>query len=185
MLMGFQRTGALICICLAGSLSLYAEETVKSPLEAVGRQASTIQGKRVSMQQWDSGKKLSLTDKRLTYQGWSKHFSSIGSKRAPIELKAKEQPTITKSRKEYSVRTRKMSPMDGERAGLEKEARISTKDEPLLLRDVETYAMMLQGAAFEEEMGRQLSLRDLNRFQFRRNRSDASVPVKQAGSGER
>lgn len=175
----------LICICLAGSWSLYAEETFKGPLEAVGRQAGTIQEMRVSKQQWDSVKKLSLTDKRISYQGWSKHFSSIGSKRAPVKLKAKEQPTITKTRKEYSVRTREMSRLDGKRADLEKEARMGKKDKPLLLRDTAVYAMMLQGAAFEEEMGKQLSLRDLNRFQFRRNRSEASVPVKQAGSGER
>ncbi len=183
--MSFKRTGALVCICLTGSLSLFAEETVKSPLEAVGRQAGTIQEKRVPKQQWDSGKKLSLTDKRISYQGWSKHFSSIGSKRAPVEVKAMEQPTITKTRKEYMVGTREMSRLDGKRADLEKEARMGKKDKPLLLRDTEVYAMMLQGAAFEEEMVKQLSLRDLNRFQFRRNRSEASVPVKQAGSGER
>ncbi|NCG09361.1 MAG: hypothetical protein GWO81_07340 [Verrucomicrobia bacterium] len=183
--MRIRTSGAAICICFACALNLSAEETVKSPLESVERRAGSIQEKRASMPQWSSKEKLSLTDKRMSYKSWSKHFSSVGSKRAPVEVQGKEQPTITKSRKEYSVRTRKMSSMDGERAGLEKKARIGTKDEPLLLRDVETYAMMLQGAAFQEEMGRQLSLRDLNRFQFRRNRSESAIPVKQAGSGER
>jgi hypothetical protein len=183
--MKFWKSGAVMSLCLAGLLTLSAEEVVKSPLEAVGRQAGAIQEKRLSVPQWGSEKKLSLTDKRISYEGWSKHFSSVGSKRAPVEMEAKEQPIITKKRKSYKTRAREMSSMDREMARLKKEAPLGKKDEPLLLRDRQVYSMMLQGAAFEEEMGKQLSLRDLNRFQFRRNRSDAAVPVKQAGSGER
>ncbi|CAI8280044.1 MAG: Uncharacterised protein [Opitutia bacterium UBA7350] len=78
-----------------------------------------------------------------------------------------------------------MARMDRQMARIKKEAGIHTKDRPLILREQQVYAMMLQGAVFEQAMQQQLSLRDLNRFQFRRNRSDAPVPIKPAGSGER
>ncbi len=41
---------------------------------------------------------------------------------------------------------------------------------------------MMQDAPHYREMKEELSLRDLNRFQFRRNRTDDGVPVKKAGS---
>lgn len=172
-------------LCFCGIVGLQAEETVKSPLEAVGRQAGVIQEKRAPVKQWRSGEALPLTDQRITMGQWSKHFSSVGSKRAPIEMKSGERRTVQTERKTFPTRSREMSRMDQQMADIEREARIGKKDTPLLLRDHQVYAMMLQGDAFEKEMGKQLSLRDLNRFQFRRNRSDAAVPVKQAGSGER
>ena len=183
--MRFMKTTWVAGLCVWGIVVLQAEETVKSPLEAVGRQAGAIQEKRAPVKQWSSGAALPLTDKRISMGQWSKHFSSVGSKRAPIEMKSGERRTVQTERKTFPIRSREMSRMDQQMARIEREARIGKKDTPLLLRDRQVYAMMLQGGAFEKEMGKQLSLRDLNRFQFRRNRNDGAVPVKQAGSGER
>lgn len=165
--------------------ALEAKEIVKNPLEVAGRKASAIQEKRVVPQQWSSGKSLSLTEKRIPMEAWSKHFSSVGSKRAPIEMRAKAQSTVEVTRRKFPKQSRPMARMDRQMARIKKEAGIHTKDRPLILREQQVYAMMLQGAVFEQAMQQQLSLRDLNRFQFRRNRSDAPVPIKPAGSGER
>jgi hypothetical protein len=161
---------------------MHAEEIVKSPLEVMGRQAGAIQQKRVPIKDWDSGKSLDFTDKRIALKSWSKHFSSVGSKRAPIDMKPEERRTVTTERKRYPVRDRKMSSQDQKMADVKKMARIGKKDKPLLIRDSEIYGMMLQEPALQEEFGKQLSLRDLNRFQFRRNHSKGAVPVKKAGS---
>jgi hypothetical protein len=43
---------------------------------------------------------------------------------------------------------------------------------------------MLQESKSFAETGETLSLRDINRFQFRKNRSDTAVPVRAAGGGD-
>lgn len=173
------------CLLFIGAIGLPAEETTQSPLDAVGRQAGSIQKKRVAPKQWGSSETLPMADKRISMEDWPKHFSSVGSKRAPIEVQADSLERVEVDRKKFPVRGRTMSRLDQQMARVERKARIAEKDTPLLLRDHEVYAMMLQGKVFEEEIGKQLSLRDLNRFQFRRNRGDAAVPTQKAGSGER
>ena len=46
------------------------------------------------------------------------------------------------------------------------------------------YTKMLQQAEHYNDTGELLSLRDINRFQFRKNRPDGDVPITKAGSGE-
>ena len=41
----------------------------------------------------------------------------------------------------------------------------------------------MQDSKSYAEIGEPLSLRDINRFQFRQNRSDGAVPVSEAGVG--
>jgi hypothetical protein len=43
---------------------------------------------------------------------------------------------------------------------------------------------MLQESKSFAETGETLSLRDINRFQFRQNRSDTAVPVRAAGGDD-
>ena len=57
-------------------------------------------------------------------------------------------------------------------------------DRAQLVADRQLYNMMLQDTERFRDMGDELSLRDLNRYQFRRNRTDAEIPVEQAGSGQ-
>ena len=42
----------------------------------------------------------------------------------------------------------------------------------------------LQDAQQYRELGVKLSLRDINRYQFRRNRTNDGVPVQKAGAGD-
>jgi hypothetical protein len=50
--------------------------------------------------------------------------------------------------------------------------------------DQKLYYMMLQDSQKYSDMAEDLSLRELNRYQFRRNRSDGDIPVEKAGSSQ-
>ena len=69
-------------------------------------------------------------------------------------------------------------------ADLHRRAGIERDDRAQLVADRQLYNMMLQDTERFRDMGDELSLRDLNRYQFRRNRSDDGIPVEKAGSGD-
>jgi hypothetical protein len=57
-------------------------------------------------------------------------------------------------------------------------------DKARLVVDQKLYYMMLQDSQKYSDMAEDLSLRELNRYQFRRNRSDGDIPVEKAGSSQ-
>jgi hypothetical protein len=57
-------------------------------------------------------------------------------------------------------------------------------DKAQIAADHKLYGMMMQDARQYRELGDKLSLRDINRYQFRRNRSSDEVPMQKAGSDE-
>jgi hypothetical protein len=57
-------------------------------------------------------------------------------------------------------------------------------DKARLVVDQKLYYMMLQDSQKYSDMAEDLSLRELNRYQFRRNRSDSDIPVEKAGSSQ-
>lgn len=169
-----------LALALAGVSTLEA-----NPLSAlVGRKAESVEKKRVEKEIWTGPKASRLQEKTFPIKEWNKHFSSLGSKRAPIAVGEKKK----KERFEVKVLERKtvdfeMSEWNDRMADLHKQARIQLDDKAQLTSDRKLYDMMLQDAPHYKEMAEKLSLRDLNRFQFRRNHSDDGVPVQKAGSG--
>lgn len=157
-----------------------------NPLSGLlGRKADRVEEKRVEKKIWSKPEASGLQDKTFPIKEWNKHFSSLGSKRAPISMSEKDG----KKRFEVEVMERKtvsfdMSKWDDRMADLHKRAGIQMDEEAQLTADRRLYNMMLQDAPHYQELAEKLSLRDLNRFQFRRNRSDDAVPVQKAGSGE-
>jgi hypothetical protein len=129
--------------------------------------------------------KTALTQQRFPIQSWSKHFSSVGGKRANVKMASKEPKTITKTQFKTEIRDRKSSRFSKQRARVEKNSGISSSDKALIVEDSQTYAMQLQNPALFRELGKHLSLQDINRFQFRRNHSSGAVPVQKAGLGEK
>ena len=126
-----------------------------------------------------------MVNKRFPIQNWDKHFSSVGSKRAPISLKDDKDKQIFRTerieRKDFDL---EMSQWNGRVADLHKKAGIKMDDRAQLVADQRLYNMMLQDTQRFQDMGDDVSLRDLNRYQFRRNHSDGAIPVEQAGSGQ-
>jgi hypothetical protein len=114
---------------------------------------------------------------------WDKHYSSLGAKRSTLSLKETKGKKLFKTEtKTYPTKSYEMSEWNARLATLQKKARISTDDSVQEIADKKLYEMMLQDAEKYAELGAELSLRDLNRFQFRHNRSDGEVPVEQVGA---
>lgn len=152
----------------------------------VGRKADRVEEKRVEKKLWTRPEGSRFQDKTFPIKEWNKHFSSLGSKRAPITLSEKD----AKKRFEVEILDRKtvdfeMSRWNERMADLHKRAGIQMDKKAQLTADRQLYNMVLQDAPHYQELAEELSLRDLNRFQFRRNRSSGSVPVQKAGSGDK
>lgn len=153
-------------------------------LDFMGRKADRVQEKRVEKKLWDRPESSPLMEKSFPITKWNKHFSGLGAKRAPItmgETKEKERFKVKMlDRKTVSF---EMSSWDKKMAELHKRAGIDMDKRAQLVADRQLYDMMLQDTRNYRELAEeQLSLRDLNRFQFRRNRVADGVPVKKAGS---
>jgi hypothetical protein len=77
-----------------------------------------------------------------------------------------------------------MSHWNEQLSDLHKKAGIEMDDKARLVVDQKLYYMMLQDSQKYSDMAEDLSLRELNRYQFRRNRSDSDIPVEKAGSSQ-
>ena len=75
-----------------------------------------------------------------------------------------------------------MSQLNEQLSDLHKKAGIEMDDKARLIADQQLYYMMMQDSKMYSGMAEELSLRELNRYQFRRNRSDSEIPVQKAGS---
>lgn len=178
------RIPTLVCSAVAlllASASMYADSRT---LSFANRRADLVENKRVDKKIWAQPGGNSMMNKRFPIQHWDKHFSSVGSKRAPITLKEDKEKQMfsanTIERKEINY---EMSRWNERIADLHKKAGIEMDDQAKLVADQQLYRL-LQDTRKYSEMADEVSLRDLNRYQFRRNRSDDAVPVEQAGSGQ-
>ena len=154
-------------------------------LDFAGRKAERVGEKRVEKKLWSGPESSSLMDKSFPIKEWNKHFSSLGSKRAPISMDEKKK----KERFEVKMLDRKttdfeMSRWNERMADLHQQAGIQMDDKAQIATDQRLYDMMLQDARQYKELADKLSLRDINRYQFRRNRSSDEIPTQKAGSGE-
>jgi hypothetical protein len=169
---------------LAFLVSVAYLEANSRTLDFTSRRADRVENKKFDKQMWAQPQGNSMMDKTFPMKEWDKHFSSVGSKRAPITLKDSKEKKIfrteTLDRKEFDV---EMSRWNERMADLHKKAGIKMDDQAQLVADQQLYSAMLQDTQQFSDMGDEVSLRDLNRYQFRRNRSDGAVPVEQAGSG--
>lgn len=150
-----------------------------------GREATGISEKKVERKKWSTKKDPGLMQKTFPITQWDKHYSSLGSKRAPVSLKETEEKKLFKTdTKTYPTKKYEMSKWNERLATLQKQALISTDDSAKKIADKQLYDMMLQDTKKYTDMGPELSLRDLNRYQFRHNRPAGAVPVEKAGGGE-
>ncbi|MEO0509534.1 MAG: hypothetical protein AAF065_06720 [Verrucomicrobiota bacterium] len=144
-----------------------------------------MQQKRVEKKVWSKPGPSNFQGKSFPIQEWNKYYSSIGTKRAPIAINEKKEKQVYKTdlikRKEFAT---EMSRWNKDLADLHKKAGISMDDRAKIAADHKLYQMMLQDSQVYSELRKEVSLRDLNRFQFRRNRSDGELPIKKAGSDE-
>ena len=158
-------------------------EANPSIVSFVGKRATSVEGQRVEKKLWVQPNNNFLMNKTFPIEQWDKHFSSFGSKRAPISLTENKDKQLFKTRilKQKIVRF-EMSQWKDKLSDLHKKAGIEMDGKARLIADQKLYYMMLQGSKKYSGMADELSLRELNRYQFRRNRSDSDIPVGKAGS---
>jgi hypothetical protein len=157
----------------------------RSPLGLSGRRADRIENQRFDKKRWQQPQSNSLMEKRFPLKEWDKHFSPVGTKRAPISVEGQGDRAIFETnridREEMSF---EMARWNERMADLHEKAGIELSDEADLVANQRMYSALLGDAEQFSDLGEKLSLRDINRYQFRRNRSDDDVPVQRAGAGE-
>ena len=128
--------------------------------------------------------------KRFALQNYDKHFSSLGRKRSSLELSEtrEKQRYRTPKLKSFEQRPLEFSDWSGQLAQLQREARIATdmEVEGQLARR-QYFMSLLDTPQAYSDLAEELSMRELNRFAFRRNRSQsqADSAATRAGSGAR
>jgi hypothetical protein len=153
-----------------------------SAVDAYDKQASGVSEKRFEQKSWSGGQQSDLMQKSFPFKQWDSHYSSIGSKKSNISMKeAKDKKPFEAEMMEFPQKEMDISKWNGRLAKLEDKAQISTDKTSKQIEDKRMYETMMQTSKNYSETGETLSLRDINRFQFRQNRSNASVPVSEAG----
>ena len=158
-------------------------EANPSTVSFVGKRAASVEKQRFEKKLWAQPQANSLMSKTFPIEQWDKHFSSLGSKRASISLTENKDKQLFKT----SILKQKMIPFEMSQwneklSDLHKKAGIEMDDKTRLIADQKLYYMMLQDSKKYSDMSDELSLRELNRYQFRRNRSDSDIPVEKVGS---
>ncbi|TVP80857.1 MAG: hypothetical protein EA353_02865 [Puniceicoccaceae bacterium] len=181
-----KRASTFFYLLLAGLFAVPVVETqARSPLDTVGRRAGGLEQQRFEKRSWQGSQSSSIMDKRFPLQQWDKHFSSVGSKRAPISMSEGRDKAIfqtkTLPRKETTL---EMSRLNQRMSDLHKRAGIEMSDQAQVVIDQQNYASILRDPVQFKDMAEKLSLRDVNRYQFRRNRPDGDMPVQRAGGGQ-
>lgn len=160
------------------------QATLPRGIGDLGQQASDVSNKRVELKQWGPKQRSNLMQQKFPIQSWQKHFSSLGSKRAAITTKESSSKKIFKTEQQtFSQKKYDMSGLNLQMLELHQQAGISMDDQALKIANQQLHQMASQGSKQKfEELGSELSLREINRFQFRHNRSDQALPVQAAGS---
>lgn len=161
--------------------------------EATGnltKEVKKVSDKRYERSVWSGGDQRSdLQSKSFALKNYEKHFSSLGRKRASIDLSEGREKELyrTPEVKTFDKKSIEFSSWSQQMARLQQEARISTDSRVKSILDRKQYQMMMQDTPEAyADLAEELSMRELNRFAFRRNRStaDPDEAAKRAGSGE-
>ncbi len=155
------------------------------PLDLTAKRADKISKKRVAISKWKGQSISTLNQKVIPIKKWSKHYNSLGRKRASVTDRPLMDRKVYATRtREYPVKSMDLSHWNDRIAKLQKQARITTDDSVNHIEEKRIYGMMLEAASQYKKMRKKLSLRDLNRFQFRRNHQASGVPMQKAGAGD-
>jgi len=156
-----------------------------SAVDAYDKQEKKLSQKRFEPKSWSGNKKSSLMQKSFPFKQWDSHYCSLGLEKSNISLtETKDKKRFNSETVEFDTKSMDISKWNGRLAELERQAQISTSSTAKKIEDKRMYERMLQESESYEEIGETLSLREINRFQFRQNRSDAAVPVRAAGGGD-
>jgi len=153
-------------------------------LDFLGRKAERVEQQRVEKKLWSKPEGASFTDKSFPIKEWSKHYSGLGVKRAPITMSEKD----SKKRYEVSVLDQKkvefeLSRWNDKLSDLHKRAGIQMDDRAGIAADHRLYNAMMGEARQYRELGEKLAYRISNAISSgatahqRRSRPSRPAPV--------
>ncbi len=174
----------LLALCTYLS-SLEADQPQLSATENLGNKVETISEARFKERFWNNGQQKSrLMNKSFPLTQYDKHFSSLGRSKAPISLTERSEKSMFQADvKEYDIKDLKIADWNEQMSRLHKQARIATDQTYADLATKQRYQAMLQDSPQAyEALAEELSLREINRFAFRRNRPKGESPSTAAGS---
>lgn len=178
----FYRFPLLSFIWLVSLVAASAQTPSLDFAASAGQRADRVEEKRVEKKDWGQQQSSSLTQKSFAFKEWNKHFSAVGSKRAPISLVDEKEKQLFKTTKiENKEVGLQLAEWNLRMQDLHKRAGITMDDKARIASDQQLYSALLQDTQQLKEMAEEVSLRDLNRYQFRRNRPEGEVPVTEAG----
>lgn len=172
-----------LCCCLTLLLGATAWADIPTGLGFTGKRADRLENQRFEKRMWARPAASTLFDKRFPIKEWGKHYSPLGSKRAPIEMESRfekkrfETKTLDRESVDFE-----MSRWNEKMADLHERAGIQMDEQAQIASKHQLYQRMMQNAEPYREMRPTLSLQEINRYQFRRNRADGPVPRRRAGS---
>jgi len=179
--------------CFAGAAALCgvvgAFGAPRLDVGSVTGKAERIENKRFESKRFDRRMNKNFMNKSFPIEKWEKHFSPLGQKRAPVGMddrwgRRSEFEADVRDEREMARWNERMSRWNERMADLRREARIDTGDQANGFEDAQRFSWALMQRPDFESLRDKLSLSELNRYQFRRNRSTETVPVKKPDSGE-
>ena len=160
-------------VCLRGEISA---------VDAYNKQEENLSQQRFEQKSWSGNQKSDLMQESFPFKQWDSHYSSLGSKKSNISLtESKDKQRFKSEIVEFDTKSMDISKWNGRLADLERQAQISTNSTVKKIENKRMYDRMLNKSKSFAQTGETLSLREINRFQFRQNRADTAVPVRAAG----
>jgi hypothetical protein len=174
----------VVLVLFAPPLSL-AAGTPRSGVDFTARQDRSFSQERFEKRPWGGGSGARLADRRFHITEWDKHYSSIGSKRAPIATgETREKKSFRFGTREFPRVDYERAPWNREMADLHRRAGLGPDGQTSRLAARRAYNEAIGDAQKYGSLGEAVSLRDINRYQFRRNRAEGPPPARKAGAGE-
>jgi hypothetical protein len=178
----------LLALALCGCPLLVCGQTLDAKSK-LGEQVSSVSEKRFKRDTWRSGKQLSpLGKKSFHMKEYDKHFSSLGSQKASsaFDKKLDRKEYTTPEVVTYDRVPRKVSGLSGRQAKLKKQSRLETSQKAPEIGDRKLYQAILQDTPQAyADMADKLSMKEINRFAFRRNHSKETPKAIAAGQDKR
>lgn len=182
---GFSKM-MLVVLTFGLSTSLSAD---LYPREIDVTKRAKIGDKMFSTKMYDMKMNEGLMDKRFPVKTWQGGTSPIGDRRADIDVgESRDKEIIRPGVIEMEKRERKMAPINGRKAFLRNFDRVREKRLVPAYSEEATVVHVKDASvpAPSEKQPNETSMRDINRFTFQRNHSDASgLKVEKAASEEK
>lgn len=180
----FIRRPVSLFLLIASALSASLLSAQSTAVDSYEQKATDVSQKRFEQKAWSNTKQSGLKDKAFPFKQWDSHYSGLGSKKSAISTKdSKDKERYKTDMMQFPTKERDISRLNGRLADLERQAQVSTTDTTQRIENKRIYESVMKESDNYADVGELLSLRDINRFQFRQNRSDGAVPVKEAGAG--